>query len=342
MANQSNVSHHLSRRGMLKALGVGAVALGGSSMSFRSSLHAATGFLSAAAFRNPWIYSFTLGDIEAWVISDGHFSFGQGLEIMYPESERDAMKRVLEENREPSGTIPIYVNILVLRRDSEVILFDAGFGSVESPDMGWFVEGLAAIGIEPSQVTAGFLSHAHSDHIDGFVGADGKPMFPNAAIYATPEEFSFWRQKEHDFSKSRRPPSWIPGMIRNAQEKFEILAPQIQTVGVGTQLFGGLVTVEDGFGHTPGHSIFRIRSAGETLLHIVDLAHNHLLMFHDPAWSIGLDHTPERAVSVRRRVFAQAVEERVRCFGFHVPWPGIGAIVSRGNGYAWIPERMWW
>lgn len=208
--------------------------------------------------------------------------------------------------------------------------------------MGWFTDGLASIGIRPDDVTAGFLSHAHGDHIDGFVGLDGKPLFPNAAIYTTPEEFSFWRQSQPDFSQSLRPPSWIPGMIRNAQEKFEILAPQIQTVGVGTPLFGGLVTVEDGFGHTPGHSIFRIQSAGESLLHIVDLVHSHLLMFRDPAWSIALDQNPAQAVSARRRVFAQAVEERTRCCGFHVPWPGIGAIVSQGNAYAWVPERMWW
>ena len=342
MARRSNTPPRLSRRDLLRALGIGAAALGVSALHDRSILRAEPRPRPKADSRNPWIYSFTLGEVEAWVISDGHFSFGQGLDIMYPESERAAMKDVLEANYEPTDTIPIYVNILVLRRGAEVMIFDAGFGAVSNPNMGWFVEGLAAIGIAPGQVTAGFLSHAHSDHIDGFVGAAGKPLFPNAAIYTTSEEFSFWRQKEHDFSKSKRPPSWIPGMIRNAQEKFEILAPQIQTVGVGTQVFGGLVTVEDGFGHTPGHGIFHIRSAGETLLHIVDLAHSHLLMFHDPAWSIGLDHTPERAVSARRRVFARAAEERSRCFGFHVPWPGLGAIASKGSGYAWIPERMWW
>ena len=342
MNTPSLFPRHPSRRDLLKSLGVGAMALGGSALAFPSRLHAETEAPSPALSRNPWIYAFTLGDVEAWVISDGYFAFNQGLEMMHPESERGAMQHLLEQNHEPSDTLPIYVNILVIRRDSEVIIFDAGFGSVDIPNMGWFTEGLAAIGIHAGQVTAGFLSHAHGDHIDGFVNADGKPMFPNAAIYTTTEEFSFWRQPNPDFSKSLRPPSWIPGMIRNAQEKFEILAPQIQTVNAGARVLGGLVTVEDGFGHTPGHSIFRIHSAGDSLLHIVDLVHSHLLMFRDPAWSIALDHSPEQAVSARRRVFAQAVEERVRCIGFHVPWPGIGAIVSPGDAYAWVPERMWW
>ncbi|MDQ8185170.1 MBL fold metallo-hydrolase [Pelagicoccus sp. SDUM812002] len=342
MTKRPDETHNSSRRDMLKALGLGAIALGGSSLSQSTRLHAQSDRPEPNNVRNPWIYAFTIGDSEAWVISDGHFSFNQGLDMMYPKNERDEMKRTLEENYEPTDTIPIYVNILVIRKDSEIVVFDAGFGSVDNPDMGWFREGLATIGIHPSQVTAGFLSHAHGDHIDGFVNADGKPLFPNAAIYTTPEEFSFWRQKDPDFSKSLRPPSWIPGMVRNAQEKFEILAPQIQTVSVGTQALSGLVTVEDGFGHTPGHSIFRIQSAGESLLHIVDLVHNHLLMFRDPAWSIALDHNPELAVSARRRVFAQATEERVRCFGFHVPWPGIGGIAARNKAYAWIPERLWW
>src|SRR5690606_27590415 len=121
-------SPHPTRRDWLKSLGVGAVALGGSALALPSRLHAQTAHPPPPdSFRNPWIYAFTLGDVEAWVISDGHFSFNQGLEMMHPASERGAMQRLLEENHEPTDTIPIYVNILVIRRGAEVMIFDAGF-----------------------------------------------------------------------------------------------------------------------------------------------------------------------------------------------------------------------
>jgi hypothetical protein len=32
----------------------------------------------------------------------------------------------------------------------------------------------------------------------------------------------------------------------------------------------------------------------------------------------------------------------MRCFGFHIPWPGLGYINKKGKGYSWLPERMWW
>jgi glyoxylase-like metal-dependent hydrolase (beta-lactamase superfamily II) len=337
------LNKNLSRRAMLNSLGLGTAALGLGPLITSPALQAASSKTSPGG-RNPWIYAFKIGNLEAWSISDGFMKFGAGLDLMYPENERPAMKRMLEDNYEPTDFLPLYINILVIRSDNEVIIFDAGFGIVERKEWGWLTEGLETIGIKRSEVTAAFLSHAHGDHMNGLVAPDESFMFPNAAIHTTPEEYSFWRQTNHDFSKSKRNPKAIPRMIKKAQKNFEILRPNIQTTKVGSALFGGLVTVEDGFGHTPGHAIYRIASAGETLLHIVDLAHSHLFMFHDPAWSIGLDHTPALAIKTRRRVFARAARDKTRCYGFHVPWPGIGGIAQKGNkeSYAWIPERNWW
>ncbi|MEM9159248.1 MAG: MBL fold metallo-hydrolase [Verrucomicrobiota bacterium] len=336
-----NDSANGSRREMLKTVGLGAAALGLGSVLSSPALGASSG-LTGATKRNPWIYAFNIGDLQAWSISDGFMKFRKGLEMMYPESERESMKEMLIDNFEPTDFLPLYVNVLVVKSDSEVMLFDAGFGIVKNADRGWLREGLKEIGIAPRDVTAAFLSHAHGDHINGFVNPDGGLMFPNAVIYTTPEEFKFWRQKEHDFSKSRRNPRAIPGLIKNAQKQFEILKPQIETAAVGKKVLGGTVEVVDGFGHTPGHGLFRISSAGESLLHIMDIVHSHLLMFRDPAWSIGLDHTPELAVETRRRVFSMAARDRTPCYGFHVPWPGIGGIAKQGSGYAWVPARNWW
>lgn len=290
---------------------------------------------------NPLVYHFRIGEIDAWSISDADLSLGDGIGLMWPEEDRPQMKEWLEEHGEAGVPVPLYVNILLIRIGEEYAIFDAGFGKQERDNMGWMIGALAGMGIDPAKVTAGFLSHSHADHLQGFV-LDGKPFFPNAAFYYLQEEYDFWHAETPDFSKTMRNQAELPGMIRSVREQFEVLRPNWQPVKPGTSLFNGAVTVELAPGHTDGHAVFRIRSGNESLFHLSDMAHHHGFMFHDPAWTIAFDHDPEVSVEVRKKYFKQAAAERVRCFGFHLPWPGLGQIVPAGNGYIWHVEPWRW
>jgi len=325
----------ISRRGFV-GNSLGAIALLGTSHAVSAKTTEAP-----AAFREPFIYPFRIGEVEAWSISDANSMLNDGLDLIWPREQHPAMAAVMQQHGEPAGAIPLYVNILVLRHGHEVILFDAGFGERDNPRMGWLYEGLATIGITPEQITAGFLSHAHGDHINGFI-IDGKPAFPNAAFHVLPAELEFWRSKNPDFSKSKRKKKPLPNMIKSAREKFDILDSVTVPLQDGSQLFGGLVTVEAAPGHTAGHTCFRIRSGGEEFLHLMDLAHHHLLMFADPTWTIAFDHDPEQSVVTRQKFWAEAAAKHTRCFGFHLPWPGIGHIVSQGQGFQWWAEAWRW
>ena len=291
--------------------------------------------------RNPRIYHFKIGEFDAWSISDGHMLFRNPLNLMWPEEDRPAMKTWLEQRGERLDGLPLYINILVVRIGGEVVIFDAGFGERENSEVGWVARALREIGIAAEQVTAGFLSHAHADHLAGFVH-QGKPAFPNAAIHFLPEEYAFWHDKEPDFSKSKRNRAELPGMIRSIRSQFEILKANHQPLNAGTSLFGGAVTIEAAPGHTAGHAIFRIRSGSESLLHLMDLSHHHGFMYHNPDWFIAFDHDPAQAIATRRRIFASAAAEGARCYGFHVPWPGLGRILPQGEGFLWYPERWSW
>lgn len=290
---------------------------------------------------NPFVYRFTIGGLEAFSISDCDLALREGLDLMWPAEQRPAMKALMERHGEAPDHLPLYANLLVLRAGAEIAVFDAGFGDVGNPRMGWFRDGLAAAGITPDQVTACFLSHAHADHLNGFVDR-GKPFFPKAPLYLLEDELAFWRSPEPDFSKSKRDASRIPGMIREVRSHFEALEPLLRPVKPGTELLGGVVRVEAAPGHTAGHACFRIRAGGEELLHLMDLAHHHLLMFADPSWTIAFDHDPLAAAASRRRYWEDAAETRVRCFGFHLPWPGLGRIVAEPAGYRWWPEAWRW
>lgn len=289
---------------------------------------------------NPFVYKFNIGRIEAWSISDGHMLFNDRLDKMWPPDRRDAMQRDLVAHGERTDGIPLYVNVLVLRLGREVVLCDAGFGTRPNPNIGWLAEGLKSIGIARDQVTQTILSHGHGDHIGGFVDA-GKPMYPNAALHVLADEVKFWRTPEPDFSKSHRRDN-IPNMIRNVRGALDVLQPQLELRRDGDKILGGAVTIEAAPGHTDGHCLLRIADGNESLVHIMDIAHHHLLMFTDPAWFIEFDHHPEQAVATRKKVFARLAANRERTYGFHLPWPGIGRVLPKGDGYAWNAERLGW
>ncbi len=294
-----------------------------------------------SAPRNPFAYRFAIGDLEAWSISDGHMLFKEGLNLMWPEADRPAMRADLELRGERTDALPLYVNLLVVKLGAEIAVFDSGFGRGRNPDIGWLTDALAGIGIAPEKVTQAFLSHAHADHIGGFVTGN-RPLFPNAALHCLRAEVDFWRSPEPDFSRSRRAKGPLPGMIKDARAKFDVLQPNLQLHRGSTAVLGDAITIEPAPGHTSGHAVYRIRSGKESLLHFMDVAHHHTLMFTNPAWAIAFDHEPEQAVDTRKKLFAQLAATRERAYGFHLPWPGIGRILPRGAGYAWETERWSW
>lgn len=291
--------------------------------------------------RNPIVYQFKIGEFDAWSISDGHMLFRGPLDLMWPREDHPHMKQWLEDHGERMEGIPLYINILVLKIGKEIAIFDAGFGERNSGNIGWFYEGLKIAGIAPEQITAGFLSHAHADHLAGFVN-NGKPAFPNMKFHYLRAEYDFWHAAEPDFSNTKRNRGELPNMIREVRAQFAALKEQSHPIDPGAVFFDGAVTVEAAPGHTAGHAIFSIRSGNESLLHIMDLAHHHGFMFRNPEWYIAFDHDPLLAIETRKKVFAQAAAERTRCFGFHVPWPGLGHIVPEGQGYVWHAERWSW
>ena len=295
-----------------------------------------------AAFRNPYVYQFKIGELDAFSISDCHLAFREGLGLMWPEEERPVMLEELVRHGEATDALPLYVNILAVRIGKEVAIFDAGFGRGNNPEMGWLMNGLAAAGIAAEEVTAGFLSHSHADHLNGFA-ANGKPVFPNAKVYLLEAELNFWRGEHPDFSKSKRDKNSLPRMVQEVREKFDALGGNLQVVKDGAEFFDGKIRVEAAPGHTDGHACFRIRSGKEELLHLTDLAHHSLLMFADPEWTIAFDHDPVQSVVTRKKYWKQAAEQHTRCYGFHLPWPGLGRIVStEGKAYRWWPEPSTW
>lgn len=289
---------------------------------------------------NPFVYKFNIGKIEAWSISDGHMLFNDKVDKMWPPDQRPAMIADLKAHGERTDGLPLYVNVLVLKLGNEIVLCDGGFGVRDNPDIGWVADGLKSIGIGSEQVTQAILSHGHADHIGGFVHQN-KPIFPNAALRVLKAEVDFWRGPNPDFSKSHRRDN-TKNMTRDVRNQLDVLQPNLQLHRDGDQILNGAVTIEAAPGHTDGHCVLRIKDGSDVLVHFMDVAHNHLLMFTDPSWFIEFDHDPEVAVATRKKVFSRLAATGERAYGFHLPWPGIGRVIPKGTGYHWETERWSW
>lgn len=333
-----------SRRRFLGGLGAALAAL-----SLPASLPAAQAATDAAgnpipkkAIPNPYIHKFAIGKFEAWSISDGYGTFKNCVtKKMFPKSDTAAMTKALVDLGERPDDVTLYINILLLRKDKEVILVDAGFGPHKNQNWGWLADAMETIGIAFKDVTHALLSHSHIDHIGG-LASGGAILFPNAAVHVLRTEVDFWRGKEPDFSKSRRTDD-IKGMIKSVRGSFDTLQPNLVLHQDGDQILDGAITILAAPGHTDGHAIYRIKSEGQSLLHLSDLAHNHVLMLEDPNWFIDFDHNPEVAVAIRKKVFAEIAATKERAYGFHLPWPGLGVVIPNGRkGYQWVPSSHRW
>src|SRR5688572_5692899 len=126
--NQSSAG--LGRRAFL---GGALASAGGLALAGRGAAQA-----GLAEGRNPFVYHFRIGEIDAWSISDGYMTFREPLGLMWPEERRGAMREWLETHREPVDVMTMYINVLVVRIGSEVVLFGAGFGARPSAAQGWF------------------------------------------------------------------------------------------------------------------------------------------------------------------------------------------------------------
>ena len=113
-------------------------------------------------------------------------------------------------------------------------------------------------------------------------------------------------------------------------------ADRIRRVGSGEAVPG--LTLEAAPGHTPGHSMVRVASGPSQLLVWGDIVHAAALQFQQPDWSIAFDTDPNQAAASRKRVFDQAAADRLLVAGMHLPFPGVGHVTRRGDGYGYVPQ----
>ena len=103
-----------------------------------------------------------------------------------------------------------------------------------------------------------------------------------------------------------------------------------------TELVPGIKAVA-ARGHTPGHSIYKVESKGQTLVLWGDLMHVAAVQFSDPSVTIQFDTDSKNAAIQRKRAYADAAKQGYLVGSAHLSFPGLGHLRAEGKGYAWVP-----
>jgi glyoxylase-like metal-dependent hydrolase (beta-lactamase superfamily II) len=286
-------------------------------------------------------YRFKVGSLDALALSDGQTSVSPAHPLFAPEGTPEEVRKTLEEVFHPGDRVSIEFNILAVKAAEGWVLFDAGFGvETRGPTLGRLTENLAAAGLKPADIAAVVISHAHGDHLAGVLAA-GKPAFPNARVLISKAEHDFWMNASVDQINPAQPAEQRQGAIDSTRKNLDAIRPKLELIAPGDKLFKQIEFV-DTTGHTPGHLSAIIADGNASLCAMGDLAHNHVLMFARPEWTVGFDVSPKAAVAARKKMFDRLAADRTRVFAFHLPWPGLGRIGKHGEGYWWAQEPWSW
>jgi glyoxylase-like metal-dependent hydrolase (beta-lactamase superfamily II) len=271
------------------------------------------------------IHHFTIGDIACVAIQDiaGHNTPMSRLFPHILEAERIAAAESLGQDPE---SVPFSYISLLIQVDGRKILVDTGHP--QSEDGGHILERLIESGTKPEEIDTIVITHCHGDHIGGLADDNGKLNYPKAKYMMAQAEWDYWMSEETLARIDPKRAEFLKSVLMSNKDKFTFLNEE-------TEIAPGITTVPM-FGHTPGHTGIRIESNGESLLHMVDVAHMIAQVSH-PHWSPGFDNDPEHAEKTRRAVFAQAAEENILVLDFHFEFPALGYMVVDGDAWKWQP-----
>jgi len=255
------------------------------------------------------------GDLDIYILSDGLFRLDGG--AMF-----GVVPRVLWEKTDApdeKNRILLGLNCLLVLRGSEKILIDTGMGDKFDAKFGaiygvqrdqTLLDRLAALSLQPQDLTHVIMSHMHFDHIGWNTrrNAAGEivPTFPRATYFAQRGEYEV---ANHPDERSRA--SYI-------KWNWEVLEKtgQLQLLEGTTEVLPGIESVITP-GHTLYHTIVKVQSAGHTAAFMADLVPtaSHL----KTPYVMGYDLYPKLTMETKPQILQQALAENWLLVFEHAP-----------------------
>lgn len=280
----------------------------------------------AAVPQAPGWFRFHVGDFTVTTISDGFAR--RNIEGLVLNAPAETVRGVLAESFLPTDHYIGPYNVTFVDTGRLLIAFDAGTGGQLTPTAGRLAANMAAAGLDPARVGLVIVTHCHQDHIHGLTTAEGAAAFPNAEIAVAAEEFGWWS----DAGNETRSPQGQRVNFANVARRFAPYQGRIRRFAPGAEVSPGITSVP-AFGHSPGHTVFRVSDGNQQFLVLADITHRPELFARRPDYVSLFDFDGAAAAASRRRILDMAATDRIRVGGYHFPFPATGHIAREGEGY---------
>ncbi|MGA7329954.1 MAG: MBL fold metallo-hydrolase [Rhodomicrobium sp.] len=306
-----------------------------------AGLAAASGVLTGAAWAKgplldtqaPTFYRFKFGKGEATIVSDGVLPLGDP-HAAFLGIGAGELDQMLTSNFLPIGAATLEQNTLVLNTGDKIIIFDNGMGvsKLFGDTTGKLMITLKQAGIDPMDVDALVMTHAHIDHCGGIVGATGALNFPNAQLYINEDDFKFWTDEAKVGPK-------LGAFLEQTKRNLVPNKDRITWVKDGQEFLPGIHAIHTP-GHTVGHTIYMIELGGDQLCYMGDISHHPVLLLQKPLIEFAYDTDAKQAAQTRVKVLSMFAANKTRILAYHFPWPGIGHVGKDGDGFRFFPEAI--
>ncbi len=298
-----------------------------SALVLLGSAHAAAPQVKTQA---PGFYRVMLGDFEVTALSDGTVALP--VDQLLTDTTAAKTKKALARSF-LNSPLETSVNGYLVNTGAKLVLIDTGAAGLFGPTLGNLIANLKAAGYEPEQVDEIYITHMHADHVGGLMAGD-KLAFPNATVRADKRDADYWLSKTNLDQASAE----MKGFFQGAQASLNpyVLALKFKAFEGDTELVPGITAVAS-YGHTPGHSVYKVESKGQMLVLWGDLMHVAAVQFSEPGVTIQFDTDSKSAAEQRKHAYAEAAKQGYLVGSAHLSFPGLGHLRVQGKGYEWVP-----
>jgi glyoxylase-like metal-dependent hydrolase (beta-lactamase superfamily II) len=276
-------------------------------------------------------HTFSHGELEITVVSDGHLTLAADLLARNVEPARLAAVLALTDQ---SAQVNAPTNVTLVKTKSDLILIDVGSGPNFMPTAGKLADNLASVGIDRTKVTKVVFTHGHPDHLWGTIDEfEDAPAFANASYVISAGEWNLWMSDDVLTKIPADRQNFAPGAKRNLSR----IKDKVRTIKPGEDIAAGMRAI-DTRGHTQGHLSIEIAGGREPLIVLGDALTHPVISFAYPGWTPAADHEPDLGVATRMKLLDRLASDRSPVIGYHLPFPGLGRVERKGGAFAFVPS----